>query len=123
VIIRQSVSITTNGSGVGSGRTAPLNGRLLAIIYAKPGSGGYDNGVVFAITSGTTLQALWSETGVNASKTVVPTISTHDTLGSAQATRDLVSLAADGGAGETIEIAVTSGGNAKTGSFQALVEV
>lgn len=123
-----TVAITTNGSGAataytgddGQGSSSAINGRVVSIAYTKTD---FDNGVVFTITDEVTGQTIWTETAVDASKTVAPRQATHDTAGVAslyetgQAVEDNVYVAH-----ERIKIVIASGGDTKTGSFVIHVE-
>lgn len=114
------VPLTTNSSGVATGQTPALNGRLLTIIYTKSD---FADGVDFAITGATTGQNFWTEANVNASKTVCPRQPTHDNAG-------IASLFA--AAGEPVEdyyyvpdehiaVSITNGGDTKNGTLTFIV--
>ena len=119
--VKKTVSITTDASGDATAYTSePVNGRILGIIYTKDD---FAAGVDFTITTEDTLQNLWVESDVNASKTVAPRQPTHDTAG-------VASLFA--GAGEPVEdhiwavdervkIVVAQGGDTKGGTFVIIV--
>lgn len=117
---RHAVTIVTATGGAGTGWTPVVNGRVLHIRYVKTD---YTNGVTFAITGETTGAAIWSEVGVNASTERVPRQATHSTAG-------VAALYAGSGtavlgdivlANERIQIAVTAGGDAHTGTFYVTV--
>lgn len=117
---RQTVTITTNASGAGTGYTDVVNGRILHIRYVKTD---FDNGSTFTVTGETTGASIWTESSVNASAERLPKQPTHSLLG-------VAALYASGGtavldyvviANERIKIAVTSGGNTKTGTFHITV--
>ena len=120
---RYSTTLTTDASGDVTGYiTAPggITGKLVSLIYAKDS---FANGSTFLITSDATGQALWGETAVNASAVRSPRQSTHDTAGAE-------SLYAGGGrpvedylflARDRIKVVVSSGGNAKSGTFTAII--
>lgn len=119
-----TVSVTTASDGTATAYTgAVVNGRILTVIYVKDGTAPYDAGVDFTITTETTLQNVWVESNVNASKNVAPRQATHDTAG-------VASLYAAAGepvetpvwaAGERIKIVLAQGGNAKVGAFTIIV--
>lgn len=120
---RHQVTVTTDASGDGTGYTPVLTGQILAIIYTKPGSGNYANGVDFAITLESTGQNLWTESNVNASKTVSPRQATHGADG-------VAALYAAGGsavlgpivaAQERVRVVVAQGGDTKVGTFTVVV--
>ena len=103
-------TITTAVGGSGSATISDVVGYVDSITYVKTD---YTNGVDFVIKNNDTGEAIWAELNVNATETVRP--------------RRLEQLAGDGSdltthdrillAGEDINIAVTSGGDAKTGQF------
>lgn len=120
---RHTITVTTNASGAGEGYTPVVTGRVVNIIYTKLASGGYDDGVSFNITLEATGQTVWAESAVNTSKTVAPRQATHATDGTA-------SLYASSGepvedhiyaASDRVKIAVTNGGDTKTGTFVVVV--
>lgn len=120
---RHEVSVTTVAAGTGTGYTPVIRGRITNVIYVKDATNPYDNGVTFAMTLEKTGQTVWAEAAVNASKTVAPRQATHDTAGAA-------SLHAAGGepvedyivaADDRVQIAVSAGGNTKTGKFYVVV--
>jgi hypothetical protein len=115
-----TVAITTAGGGTATGYTPVVSGRIAAVIYTKTD---FANGVDFTITSEGTGQTIWTESDVNASKTVAPRQASHTTVGVA-ATYDgtraaLVPVVV---ANERVKIAIAQGGATKTGSFVVIVE-
>lgn len=117
---RKSVTIATNGSGVGTGYISVPHGRVMSLHYAKTD---YADGVDFTITAEATGEVLWDEDDVNASKSVYPRAAVHDTVGAA-------ALYADAGeaivepivmAADRISIAVANGGDTKLGTFTAVI--
>ena len=120
---RPSVTVTTDGSGDATaylgdalvdGSMGPTTGRVLSIIYEKTD---FATGVDFTITTDVTGQNVWVETNVDASKTVNPSVETHDTSGVAASSRDYVMLA-----DERLKIVVANGGSTKTGKFTLVFE-
>ena len=118
---RHAVTLVTDASGDVTGYTPVVSGRISAVVYTKTD---YDNGVDFVVTGDDTGQTIWSETNVNASKTVAPRQPVHDTAG-------VASLYAAAGepvedhivvAQERIKIVVAQGGNTKTGKITVIVE-
>lgn len=119
-IERYVVDITTNSSGAGEGYTPVANGAVLQIQYDKTD---FDNGSTMTVTGERTGLAIWSETGVNADALRAPRQPLHTQAGAAM-------LHASGGtalpglihvADERIKIAVTSGGNVKSGRYWVTV--
>jgi len=93
------------------------------VIYTKDGTTPYDAGVDFTVTLAASGQTVWTETNVDATKTVAPRQAIHDTAG-------VASLYAAGGEPvedyiyadfDRVQIVVASGGNAKVGSFQVVI--
>lgn len=123
-IRRETVAVTTDGSGNATAYTSALNGQVMAIVYSKDASTPFSNGVTFLLTAELSGATLWSQAAVNASATVAPRQATHGTDGSA-------SLYAAGGSpvqapvcvgDERLKIVVSAGGASKVGSFTFLVQ-
>jgi len=117
------VTIAVAADGSGEGFTPVVNGRVLAISYIKPTSGGYADTVDFDITTEDSAVVIWDEDNVTASKAVFPRAATHTTAGAA-------ALYAESGApvldyipicNERIKIAVANGGTSGTGTFHVIV--
>ncbi|MDA0780670.1 MAG: hypothetical protein PQ612_06010 [Rickettsiales bacterium] len=111
------VEIVTNSSGDAVAYTEkPLNGKIINAIYDKTD---FADGVDFTITSETTGQNIWTESNVNASKTISPKQPVHDTAG-------VAALYASGGEAvlheiyvvdERIKCVIANGGDTKTGTI------
>lgn len=121
---RFKVSVTTASDGTATAYSPRIAGKIHAIHYVKPGSGSFDDGVDFAITAEATGENIWTESNVNASAVRYPRAPTHSQAGvaalyaaSGTAVQDKVALASD-----RVKIAITSGGNAKTGAFHIMVD-
>lgn len=121
---RHEVAVKT-ASGVGTGYTRVVSGRILAIRYVKdPAGTAYADGVDFTITSEMTGANIWTEVNVNASKTVYPRAQVHSLAGvvliydsvGAQPVAEPPVVALD-----RVKIAVAEGGDAKTGTFHVLI--
>ena len=118
-------TVTTDASGAATAyipgaNDARLSGKIINVIYNKTD---YDDGVDFTITTETTAQGVWTESDVNASKTVAPRQPTHDNVGAAslyaaagEAVEDYIHLCA-----ERLKIVIAQGGNAKSGSFTLIL--
>lgn len=121
---RSTLTIVTNSSGAGSGKTKNFLGNVAAIVYTKPAADGYSDSVVILAKSVRTGLTIWSETiNPNASKTVFPRTKLHDTAGAEI-------LYAAGGANvygqipliqDEVEITITSGGDTKSGTFEVII--
>ena len=116
-----AVNLTTDASGDVTGYTPVVSGRVVAAIYTKTD---FADGVDFTITGEDTLQTIWTESNVNAAKTVAPRQPTHSTVG-------VASLYAAGGepvedhvvvVNERIKVVIGSGGNTKTGKIEFIIE-
>jgi hypothetical protein len=121
---RFTVTVTTDGSGDGTDYSPRVYGKVHSVSYVKPSSGGYSDGVDFAITVEETGQTIWGESNVNATAHRAPRQPTHSQAGIASlyaalgaAVETPVALAND-----RIKIVVASGGAAKTGTFHFLID-
>jgi hypothetical protein len=117
---RHDVDLTTDSSGDVTGYTPIVSGRVVTLVYSKTD---FDNGVDFTITADSSGETIWTESNVNASKTVRPRVATHDTAG-------VASLYAAAGepvetpvvvANERIKVVIAQGGNVKTGKITVYV--
>jgi len=115
-----AVAVTTNSSGVATGYTPPMSGRILSISYVPHGTTPLDTGAVITITGNTTAIPIVTITSLGtAARTVTPRQATHDVAAAA-------ALYAGGGsavlaeipvADEAVKVAVASGDNTKSGTF------
>jgi hypothetical protein len=117
------VTVTTAADGSGVGYTPDVNGRVLAISYVKPTSGGYADTVDFDIETELSAVEIWNEDNVTASKAVYPRAATHTTAGvgavfasAGEAVLDYIPIA-----NERIKITVENGGDGGTGTFYVMV--
>lgn len=117
---RETVTITTDADGAGTGFTAPMTGFIQAIRYSKTD---YADGVDFTVTTEATGLAVLTATDVNASAAFYPRAATVSVANvaalyaaSGTAVNDRVPVA-----GERVKIVVAQGGNSKTGTFHVLV--
>jgi hypothetical protein len=112
---RHTVPATTTSAGAATVYTPAVTGRVLQIRYVKTD---FADGVDVAVTLETTGLAVLTEANVNASVTFVPRQATHDVNGDGltydgtYTQTDFVYVA-----NERVQIAVTSGGDTKTGTF------
>jgi len=118
---RHIVTVTSDGSGDGTGYSPVITGKISTIRYAKTD---YADGVDFTITLEATGESVWAEADVNASATRAPRQATHGTDGTA-------SLYAAGGepvedkiavANDRVKIVIASAGATKTGNFHIVLE-
>ena len=117
---KSSVTVTTIADGTATAHSPQVhNGRVVNVIYTKDD---YTNGVDFTITSETTGQTIWTESNVDASKTVSPTQATHTTVGVA-ATYDgtRAVLGPVYLVNERVKIVLAAGGDTKSGTFTVIV--
>jgi len=118
----EKLTVAVSAAGAATEYSANrIKGKLLGIFYDKVD---YTNGVVFLITSETSGQTLWSETGVNATTKRYPRIPTHDGLGAAslyagsgEPVEDKIPLL-----DERVKIVLASGGTSTTGTFTLVWE-
>lgn len=134
---RRSVIVTTDASGdatsyipdaAGTSPVSgaadpllPLNGEVRAVIYTKDD---FANGVDFTITGEETGINVWTESDVNASKTVHPMVPGSGQDGVAlvyAAVGEPVPAGLPVLANERLKIVVAQGGNAKSGTFTVVV--
>jgi len=114
----QAVITTGAATGAGSASVGLFAGELVMIRYVKTD---YTDGVDFAITESESGVTLWTETNVNASKTVMPRGATDTTAGVAAVFGTDAVLEKIPVVGY-VDIAVTSGGNSHSGTFYVYVE-
>ena len=82
-INKVSVPITTDSSGDSEDYSVVVNGFLSRVEFVKPGSGGFDAGVDFVITTDRDAQALLTVANVANSTAWAPRQATHAVDGSA----------------------------------------
>lgn len=117
------VTVISNSSGVGSGVTKNMLGKIAAIVYTKPVSSGYSDGVVISLASVRSGLTIWSKTlSTNASAKVFPRVAVNDTLGAAvtydgtHPIYDQIPLIND-----EVLISVASAGSVLSGTFEVIV--
>ena len=117
------ITITTDGDGAGSAKTKNMLGKVAAIVYTKPASGGFANNVVILAKTVRTGITIWSETlADSSSKTVFPRTKTHTTLGAeilyadAKNVYDQVPVVND-----EVEITISAGGDTLAGAFEVIL--
>lgn len=129
---RFSATVTTDAAGAATGYVGPagtgsgtdlpfLNGEIISVAYTKTD---YANGVVFLMTTETGGLTVWSETAVNASKTVYPLAAGNGIDGAAlifDAAGEPVPAAHIPIVNERLKIVIASGGNVKSGAFSMTV--
>lgn len=117
-VTRQTVSVTTDGSGVATAYSDYFSGRIHSIQYVK---NNYDDTVDFTITLDGTGEQLWTESNVTASKIVYPRVGVHDTVGVA-ATLDGTRAMRDAHVAvvDRVKIVLAQGGAAKAGTFKII---
>lgn len=118
---RETVSLTTDGSGAATGYTNNVTGRILGVHYVKPGSGGFDNGVSLTVTleaTGESVVVITSNTSLN----TYPRVGVQDATGAA-ATLDGTRLMRTEvvACNDRVKVVVAGGGSAKTGTVYVIV--
>lgn len=116
---RYRVAVTTAADQSAENYTPVVTGKLISITYTKDD---FAAGVDFTITGETTGINLWTESDVNATKTVAPKMPTHSQAGAENNTAGDVLLSDIYLAQERIKIAIANGGAAKDGTFDFLIE-
>jgi len=112
---RESVTITTDDQGDGTGYISVPHGAVHMVQYTKVD---YADGVDFTITLEATGESLWTDTDINASETVYPVVPANiGTTGAASSLTEVPIVAAN----DRIKIVVGSGGDTKSGIFTAVI--
>ena len=75
---RHAVALTTDSSGDVTAYTPAITGQIATLIYDKTD---FVNGVDFTITLEASGETVWTETNVDAAKTVAPRQASHSTAG------------------------------------------
>lgn len=113
---KYTVTLTSNGSQVGTAYSPYISGYIESIQYLKTD---YTDGVDFTITAEATGETIWTQADVNAAVVVRPRAPTHSTLGVAslyaalgEAVTDRIALGRD-----RVKIVLAQAGATKTGAF------
>jgi len=117
---RQTLSMTTNGSGAYTGYTTAANGRIVEVVYTKTTI----TNATFAVTGETTGIQIWGEASVNASTTFAPQQAAYSVaraalLYAAAGQPVTVPIAL---ANERIKVQISSGGATTTGTITFVIE-
>lgn len=120
---KYTIALTTDASGDCIAYSEGIRGRLLNVIYTKPGTNPLADTADFTITNNTTGQPILSKTDVSASFNLAPRQALHDAAGAAAV------YAAAGSpvlehfylANEQVKVVVAQGGNAKLGTITLIV--
>jgi len=121
-IQRYVVTVTTDEKGKGIGYTPAVTGKVSAIHYVKDSSNAYSGGAAVVVTAEATGETIL-EVDLDRSATFAPRQATHAIDGtpayyaSLHPVLDSICLAND-----RIKIAVSNGGNTKTGTFPVVIE-
>jgi hypothetical protein len=117
---RHVITITTDGSGNGTGYTPNVTGKVLTIRYVKTD---FADGIDFVATLEATGEAILTATDCNASASFYPRVPVDDEAGAD-------ALFASGGtklrdavvaANDRVKIVVAQGGASKSGTFHVVV--
>lgn len=120
---RHSIAITTAADGTATAYSPMITGRILNVIYAKPGTDPLADTVDMTITLEATGQAVLSKDNVSASFALAPRQATHDVAG-------VASLYAAGGepvedhiyaATDRVKVVLAQGGDSKDGTIIIIV--
>lgn len=120
---RDVITVTTDTGGAATVFSSkPFTGRVLAIHWVKPGSGGI-TGATFTITSEATGESILSVSSVSSSTDWYPRGPVHTIAGAAvlyaaagQPVTDAIAIVND-----RVKIVVASGGNTLTGTFHIVI--
>ena len=122
-IQRYVVTVTTDEEGKGIGYTPAVTGKVSAIHYVEDFSNAYSDGVSVVVTAEATGEAILEAGVFGPRQTFAPRQPTHTTTGapalydSSYPVLDSICLAND-----RIKIAVSNGGDTKTGVFHVVIE-
>lgn len=113
---RHKITVTTAADGSATAYTPDgLNGRVASISYVKTD---FAAGVDWAITVEGTGESLWTDTDINATETVYPV--QKGNLGGTGAASTIMEVPIYL-ANDRVKIVVSSGGNAKVGTFHVVI--
>lgn len=114
-----AVTVTTDGSGDGTGYTPHVTGKVIQIRYVNTDLSTPD----ITVTREDTGQALWTEAGVASNKLVLPRQGVHDLAG-ASATYDGTRLIREPGYiyRDRVKIVVAGAGDTKSGTFHVMID-
>lgn len=112
---RHTVVLETDGAGAVIGYTPNLSGCIQSISYVKDD---FADTVDWAITLEATGESLWTDTNITASERVYPVSPAN--LGSSGAASSLTERPIVA-ANDRVKIAVTNGGDTKSGAFHVVV--
>jgi hypothetical protein len=117
---RHVIAVTTSAGGAAEVYSPVVTGKIQTLIYTKTD---FANGVDFTITAEATGETIWTESDVNASKTVAPRQATHSNVGvaslyagSGEPVEDHIALAED-----RVKFVIASGGDTKSGTFTLIM--
>ncbi len=117
---RHEVAVTTAANGSATVYTPVVTGKVSQTRSVKTD---FADGVDFTITSEATGETVWTESNVNASKTVAPRQPLHSTAGVAslyaaagEPVEGYIALSND-----RVKIVIASGGDTKTGTFHVVI--
>jgi len=122
-IQRYVVTVNTDEKGDGVGYTPAVTGKVSAIHYVKDTSNAYPVGAHVVVTAEATGEAILEAGVFGPRQTFAPRQPTHSTTGapalyaSSNPVLDSICLAND-----RIKIAVSNGGDTKTGIFHVVIE-
>ena len=116
-IQRHVVTVNTDEDGDGVGYTPTVTGKVSTIRYVKDTSNAYSDGFAVAVAAEATGETILEVADVRRDTTFAPRQVTHTWDGSPKAALDSICLAND-----RIKIAVSNGGDTKTGVFHVVIE-
>ena len=116
-IQRHVVTVNTDEDGNGVGYTPTVTGKVSTIRYVKDTSNAYSDDFAVDVTAEATGETILEISDLRGSTTFAPRQDTHTWDGSPKAALDSICLAND-----RIKIAVSHGGDTKTGVFHVVIE-
>lgn len=119
-VVREVVTLVTDGAGAATGYTNNVTGRILSITYVKTD---FANGVDFTITAEATGESILALTDQNTAATFYPRAATCSVAGAASlyaaggtAVTDRIAVAND-----RIKVVIAQGGATKTGAVHVVI--
>lgn len=120
------VSITTSTGGGATGYTPVITGTIRNVVYTEASTpNDFSTTVDFTITLEDSGIGVWTESDIDASKTVSPTQPIHDQVGALRSSSTAAANDLGGpivAARERVKIVIAQGGDSKEGTFRIIVQ-
>lgn len=120
---KYTIALATDADGACTAYSEGIRGRVLNVIYTKPGTNPLADTADFTITNNSTGQAILGQSNVSASFNLAPRQALHDAAGAA-------AVYAAGGspvlehfylANEAVKVVIAQGGDTKLGTITLIV--